>query len=65
MDALILATLWCVIGAGIELTWPGETSGQQPWYLTPLCILSWPLVLAPQFLPLVVRIATLEDDDEG
>lgn len=64
MDATILALGWCVIGAIVELAYPGESEGHQPWYLLPLCVLAWPLLLAPQFLPLAVSISTLEGDDE-
>lgn len=65
MDALILVTAWCVIGAGVELAFPGEAEGHTPWWVDALCILSWPLLLAVQVLPIAVSIATLENDDEG
>ena len=65
MHALILATAWCVIGAAVDLIFPGEAEGHTPWWVDALCILSWPLLLAVQVLPLGVSISVMENSDEG
>ena len=64
MSATILALLWCVAGATRELVFhEQEGEGYNPWWLTALNILSWPLLLAPQFFPMQVEISVWKEDE--
>ena len=67
MDALIPVALWLAMGAltGIISQPSVEVDGHSPWWVDALCLLSWPLLLAVQVLPISVTIDHLENDDEG
>ena len=65
MDVLIPIALWLVMGALTEVINKPEVDGYEPWWITALSILSWPLLLAVQVLPISVTIAIMENDDEG
>ena len=67
MDVLIPIALWLVMGAFTEVINQSNTEieGHDPWWITALSILSWPLLLAVQVLPISVTIAIMENDDEG
>lgn len=59
---MLLAAFWIIAGTATVL-WLIDDAGDDPWWLTALLILSWPILAATQFIGITVIIQPTEGDD--
>jgi hypothetical protein len=59
----MLAVLWIMLGAAVNIWLVKASEEGDPWWLTALLILSWPLLAATQFMGITVTIEATEGDD--